>query len=167
MGQKIRLSESQLKKIIAESVKRTLAENINEISPEFYKEKSDSAREKMDKLPARLKGFFNPKWKAKKEGQIDLLHDYSEDHPDDEWTAEDYDSTVYKDIDTDWGTFRNKRTGETVKYHSPYYQQTTKPFRGKVVKPDTAEGDGKSYKMSKGEMDNFNSRPYSKKHRTK
>lgn len=130
MGQKIRLNEAQLKRIIAESVKKVLAENINEISPEFYKEKADSAREKLGKFPAKLRGFIDPEWKKEKEDQLSMLDDFSEDHPDDEW---EFDHEAWSSPNHDTAYMgKNKRTGENRCIYNDASDNSLR-VRGKVV----------------------------------
>ena len=75
---KVRLTESKLKQIVAESVKNVL----NELAtPEQLAHLAGQAKGSTDTFGGKVKGFFNPKWKARKERQEKLFADTAAGKP--------------------------------------------------------------------------------------
>lgn len=67
MKQKLRLTERELENLISESVKRVLNEAYSDAQ---YANLAGQANGALTSFGGRLKGLFNPKWKARKQRQM-------------------------------------------------------------------------------------------------
>lgn len=65
---KIILTESELRRIVKESVKHVLDEAYNNTQ---YANLAGQASGALDSFGGKVKGFFNPKWKQRKDRQLD------------------------------------------------------------------------------------------------
>lgn len=78
MGQQvIRINENQLRQIVSESVKRVLKEAYSDSQ---YAHLAGQAQGALDSFGGKVKGLFNPKWKARKQRQVDNFSRQSNDN---------------------------------------------------------------------------------------